>query len=275
MQHPAQVRDHGIEVQQRGFDPLAAAEGEQLTGQLPRPVDRLLHFLRGRGDPATLVQAGRQERGVSRDDREDDFKLTSDLAGEAPQGLQPLCLPESPFQQSALGDVADDEHERDRVAGAIARDGARDLERADLALLGAVVRFVLPHDTRGRHRLHAVLPHEVAQRREDRLADQFRRRIAEQLAGRLVRHPDDALAVEDQQRIGHRVDDLLRGQGRRDLEQPIAPHRTGHQHDEPQDRHEAERIDGNAIGREVVDGAQIADAEGDHEELDPLPRDAG
>ena len=63
--------------------------------------------------------------------------------------------------------------------------------------------------------------------------------------------------VQYQQRVGHRVDNLLCSESRGDLLQAITPHRSEHQYDEPQHGNVTEGVDINPIGGEVVDHPQI------------------
>jgi hypothetical protein len=174
-------------------------------------------------------------------------------------GLQDLAL-----GAFAVADVAADDH---RAGGLSFVHDRRDGEGEVDALAGARREDVLVVAQRAAAELRrdlAVLSEEVV----DPLAGEIRLVVAEERRRGAVREFDPAVASADEQRVGHRPDDLRRRERRRDRDEVVFAHRMCDDEDEAEDRQVAERVRLDAVLRQVVDAAEVGDAEGGHQQAD-------
>ncbi len=87
-QHLIHVRDDGIEVQHLRLEHLLPAEGEELAGEIGRPLRRLLHEFEIRARRVLGIQAPQQQLDAPNHDREEVIEIVGHAAGEAPDGLE-------------------------------------------------------------------------------------------------------------------------------------------------------------------------------------------
>src|SRR5258708_1788228 len=112
-----------------------------------------------------------------------------------------------------LANIANDDHGAPFHLALVKR-GDRDADVDPLAVFGPEDALFVANRGTAKH---------VAQRpgedglgvdileRVDRLAEDLRLRVAEQFAHRVVRDPPPGLGVDDEEGVGHRVEDLARG----------------------------------------------------------------
>src|SRR5205807_7760637 len=80
--------------------------------------------------------------------------------------------------------------------------------------------------------------------------------IPEDALGGGVGELDAALAVADEEHVRHRADDFARRKRRRDGDEIVLAENDGDADDEAEQRDVAERIDGDAELRQVIDAAE-------------------
>ena len=89
--------------------------------------------------------------------------------------------------------------------------------------------------------------------------------ISENALGGGVGEFDTPFAVADEEHVRHRADDFARGERRRNGDQVVLAEDDGDDDDEAEQRDVAERIDGDAELRQVIDAAEVGHGEGDEE----------
>ena len=155
--------DHFVQIQVLGLDDLAAAEGEELAGEVGGALGGQADLLGG--VQRFLGQFRRQgkQRGMALNDGEDVVEIMGDAAGELADGFHFLGLAQLGLKILPFGDVAritmDDADGRDREKrpgdGAIVDDGLM----AQFALAGG--EAFLDHGRRfGRQKFGRMLPAE-------------------------------------------------------------------------------------------------------------------
>jgi hypothetical protein len=191
-EHPLELGDHLVDVDDLRLEHLAAAEGEQLSGQPGGTLSRALHLEHVLAHRGAVVELRERELAVAHDRRQQVVEVVGDAAREPPDRLHLLRLAQLLFEPAPLGHVG---AEGDAPAS-LALDEKGAVPPADQPPLSE-----LRHDRR-LDGLRQAVREQVARVLLERVVDQLGRQQhlegapADHLLGRV---PGDArrLGVED------------------------------------------------------------------------------
>jgi hypothetical protein len=166
----------------------------------------------------------------------------------------------------AGADVTREEDGADGLPVAVDERGERHADLDRLPLPGAedhlgVAHHLSPRQVETHGGAHPGLGQPL-----DGSAGQLSRGVAEDRRGRLVGEPDRPRQIADDHRIGHRGEDLLGGEGRREVDQAVAPDGVGGDGDEDEHRRVTEGVERHAVGPDVVERAEIGGREPGHQQ---------
>ena len=97
-QHLLDLEDELVDAHDARLERLAAAEGQQLVGQLPAALGRAADLLERRALRVLQIAAGQQQVAVAGDHGQQVVEIVGHAARQAAHGLHLLRLPELLFQ---------------------------------------------------------------------------------------------------------------------------------------------------------------------------------
>ena len=107
VQHGFHAQEDGIDIQQARLKNLLPAEGQQLSGECGSPLGSFVDLFSVAACVAVSRQILEQKCGVAEDRGEQIVKVVRDTAGELPDRLHSLRLPQLFFKLMLVGDVAE------------------------------------------------------------------------------------------------------------------------------------------------------------------------
>ena len=107
-EHPLHALHHGVQAQHLAGDDPLPPEAEELAGEVHRPLGRLPDLVGVRPPDVLPLQRGQQEVAEAHDDHHHVVEIVGHAAGEPPDGLHLLRLPDLLLGLDPLGDVAAD-----------------------------------------------------------------------------------------------------------------------------------------------------------------------
>ena len=114
LEHPADLGEHGVQVERTRLQHLTPPEREQLLRQLGGAVGGALDLAQVARELRVVVRALEQQRRIARDPGQEVVEVVCDAAGEPAEALELLGAQELRLEPLPVGDVA---HEGDVEAG--------------------------------------------------------------------------------------------------------------------------------------------------------------
>ncbi|OPZ59572.1 MAG: hypothetical protein BWY86_01187 [Candidatus Aminicenantes bacterium ADurb.Bin508] len=108
LEHLQEARDDLVHVQGLGSEDLTTAEGQKLSDQAGGSISRFSDHLQGRKEGALLVGLLQDQLGVTVDDLKEVVEVMGHPAGELPDRLHLLFLPQLLLQSLPLRSVPHD-----------------------------------------------------------------------------------------------------------------------------------------------------------------------